>query len=239
MSTRPAIAITGGAKRIGAALSRYFAQQGYDIALHYNSSAALAHELKDEIEAMGVSCHLFQQDLMDTAMLPAFMAKLLHTMPNCQALINNASVFERASFQQTDEALFDRQFNANFKAPFFLSQAFATDGRQGAIINILDTEIVGSHGSHFAYLLSKKALAEFTTMAARALGPNVRVNAVCPGCILPSDQNEEAYEKKVEAVIPLRSHPGTDDVAQAVYWLVSQAHITGQLIFVDGGKHVL
>lgn len=234
---RPAVLITGGAKRVGAALSRYFARKGYDIALHHNGTPADA--VKAEIEALGAACHVFRYDLGDIAGLPGLMEKVLDKLPACNALINSASVFERADFMETDEALYDRQMAINLKAPFFLSQAFARRVGKGAIVNILDTDIVTHNTSHFAYLLSKKALGEMTVMAARSLGPGIRVNAVCPGCIMPSGENDEAYEKKMAAMIPARSHPDADEVAEAALWLLGQPHVTGQLIFVDGGKHAI
>jgi NAD(P)-dependent dehydrogenase (short-subunit alcohol dehydrogenase family) len=239
MTARPAILITGGAKRVGAALARFFSTNGYDIALHYHHSETEAKQLQQEIAANGSKCMLFRHDLADAAGLENLVGKVGASFPACSALINNASVFERGELMQTSEELFDRQFAINLKAPFFLTQAFAKQFKSGHIVNVLDTDIVHNQVSHFAYLMSKKSLADFTKMAARALGPDISVNAVCPGCILPSDQNEEAYEQKMQSVVPLKSHPDTDDVAQSVYWLLQQKHITGQLIFVDGGKHVL
>jgi NAD(P)-dependent dehydrogenase (short-subunit alcohol dehydrogenase family) len=235
---RPGVLITGGAKRIGHGLSHYFAQKGYDIALHYNSSADAAQALQKEINALGVSCQLFGHDLCDIGGIAPLLEKVHKAMPGCVGLINNASVFERGELMVTDEALFDRQMTVNLKAPFFLSQQFARYFK-GSVVNILDSDIVQNNISHFAYLLSKKSLGDFTQMAARALGPDVRVNAVCPGCILPSIENDTSYEEKMEAIIPLHSHPGVLEVAEAVYWLMQQQHITGQVIFVDGGKHVL
>jgi pteridine reductase len=239
MTARPAILITGGAKRVGAALARFFSARGYDIALHYHHSELEAKQLQQEITAGGSKCVLFRHDLADISGLEKLLGQVAASFPACGALINNASVFERGELMQTSEELFDRQFTINLKAPFFLTQAFARQFKTGHVINILDTDIVQNQVSHFAYLMSKKSLADFTQMAARALGPAITVNAVCPGCILPSDQNEEAYEQKLQSIVPLKSHPGTDDVGESVYWLLQQKHITGQLIFVDGGKHVL
>lgn len=239
MTARPAILITGGAKRVGAVLARFFSAKGYDIALHYNHSESEAKLLQQEIGKTGVKCMLFRHDLSDIAGFDTLLEKVALSFPECNALVNNASVFERGEFMQTSEELFDRQFAINLKAPFFLTQAFANRFKTGHVVNILDTDIVQNQVSHFAYLMSKKSLADFTKMAARSLGPSISINAVCPGCILPSDQNEEAYEQKMQSLVPLKSHPDAEDVAQAVYWLLQQRHITGQLIFVDGGKHVL
>jgi NAD(P)-dependent dehydrogenase (short-subunit alcohol dehydrogenase family) len=234
-----AVIITGGARRIGAALALHFAEHGYDIALHYNHSKKDAGKLQAQIKKRGVKCELFSHDLKNIKGIPALMKKIRAAMPHCVALINNASIFERAEFMKTDEALFDRQFAVNFKAPFFLTQAFAKTFGKGCVINMIDTDIAKVRVSHFAYLLSKKALADFTPMAARALGPKIRVNGVCPGCILPSSHNDKVYEKKMAAQIPLKGHPSLNELAEAVRWLTEQQHITAQVIYVDGGQHVL
>jgi pteridine reductase len=237
MSARPSILITGAARRVGAAMALYHARHGYDIALHYNHSDAT--QVQKAVEAAGASCQLFSHDLQDIAGIPAFMARVKSAMPTCVALVNNASIFEPANFMDTDEALFDRQFAVNFKAPFFLTQAFAKNFGTGCVINILDTDIVRNEPSHFAYLLSKKTLSEFTTMAARTLGPTLRVNAVAPGCMLPVNPADDSFERKMEQLVPMRSHPSLDELSEAVLWLIKQPRITGQTIFVDGGKHVL
>jgi len=239
MSKRPAILITGAARRVGAALALYFARYGYDIALHYNSSKADATKLKIKIEKLGAQCTLFHQDLSDIEALPRFMQDVRTYVRNCTALINNASIFERAEFMDTDEALFDRQFAVNFKAPFFLTQAFATTFGKGCVIHMLDTYIQQNEGSHFAYLLSKKTLAEFTTMAARALGPEIRVNGICPTIMLPSEYYDEAYMKNKAQLLPLKRLPVAEEVAAAAYWLCESKAITGQLLFPDGGHHLL
>ncbi len=238
MSDRAGVLITGGARRIGAELARQFAKHGYDIALHYHTSGGDALALKVEIEALGVACILFEHDMADIAGLDGFARHVKEAMPHCAVLVNNASVFERAPFMETDEALFDRQFTVNFKAPFFLTQAFARHFREGCVVNMLDTAVSKNRGSHFAYLLSKKALAEFTTMAARALGPNFCVNGVCPGIVLPSNDHDEGYMESLARNVPLMHNARPEEVAATALWLAEQKHITGQLVFVDGGEHV-
>ena len=234
-----AVLITGGARRVGAALAVHFASAGYDVALHYNASEAEAKQMQTECRALGVQCEIFQQDLTDFSSLPKLISQAKQTFPHLGVLINNASVFERSEFLDTDEALFDRQFDANLKAPFFLTQAFAKQVGQGSVVNIVDTDIVTTNGSHFAYLMSKKSLADFTAMAARALGPAIRVNAVAPGCMLPSNQNEEDHEEKMRKLVPMKSHPLLEELCDTVQWLSAQPHITGQMMYVDGGKHLL
>jgi len=236
---KKAAIITGGAKRIGAAIARHFASNGYDIALHYNTSKTEAVALQKEIRTPGVDCQLFQQDLQKIPSLDPLIQKIHATMPHCTALINNASLFERATFMETDEALFDRQFTANFKAPFFLSQSFARHFAKGSIINLLDTDIAHTQGSHFAYLLSKKSLAEFTMMAARALGPHIRVNGVCPGIMLPSNELDEAYIEKLSKSLPLGQVGLVEQAASSCLWLCENSFVTGQFLFCDGGQHLL
>jgi NAD(P)-dependent dehydrogenase (short-subunit alcohol dehydrogenase family) len=242
--TRPAVIITGGAKRVGAATALYFAEKGYDIALHYNSSANEAKALQSEIQKTGATCEIFTHDLSDISGLDALIKTIHAKMPHAHALINNASIFERCEFLETDEALFDRQFAINFKAPFFLTQSFAkTFGKNpsACVINILDTDIAQNQVSHFAYLLSKKTLADFTEMAAIALGKDIRVNGVCPGAMLPASESASclAHYDKMGKIVPLKKHPSLDDLSEAIYWLTQQKSITGQIINVDGGKHVL
>jgi len=103
----------------------------------------------------------------------------------------------------------------------------------------LDTDIAQNQISHFAYLLSKKTLADFTKMAARALGSDIRVNGVCPGAMLPYGENHDGYEEKIKQLVPLKNQPSLDELSEAVFWLVQQRSITGQIINIDGGKHVL
>ncbi len=239
---RGGVIITGGAKRVGAATALYFAQKNYDIALHYNNSVKDAEILQAQIKKLGVNCEIFAHDLRDTAGLETLLGSIHSKMPNCNILINNASVFERCEFLKTDESLFDRQFNINFKAPFFLTQHFENifgKNNNACVINILDTDIATNQISHFAYLLSKKTLADFTGMAAKALGSNIRVNAVCPGCMLPSPENYPGHDEKIRNMVPLKRNPGLDELSEAIFWLSQQKSITGQIINVDGGKHVL
>jgi len=236
---KKAVLITGGARRVGAVLALYFARQGYDVALHYNRSKTDAQKLQKQIKKLGRACELFPLNLKNTKNIPTLMAKVKKAMPYCTVLINNASIFERMEFLKTDEALFDRQMEVNFKAPFFVTQAFAKTFGKSVVINMLDTDIVETRGSHFAYLLSKKTLAEFTRMTARALGPIIRVNGVCPGPVLPSGELDDGYLERLAARIPLKKLAELEHIAVAAYALCENPSITGQFVFVDGGQHLL
>lgn len=238
MSGRGAVLITGAAQRVGAAMALHFAAAGYDVALHYNQSHSAAMRIQKDIEQLGVRCTLIRHDMTDIAGIPAFMREVRNLVPRCTTLVNNASVFDRASFMETGEAFLDHQFTVNFKAPFFVTQAFAREFSEGSVINMLDTDIASTQGSHFAYLLSKKALAEFTAMAARQLGPDIRVNGICPGILLPSNELDAAYIEKISKTLPQRRVGTLEEVVSAALWL-AQSSVTGQFIYVDGGQQLL
>lgn len=238
-SARKAVLITGAAKRVGAAIALHFAQAGWDVALHYHRSQTEAKNVAHSITSLGREALLLPADLQQSAEILPLIKRAKQALPQLCALVNNASVFTRQSFMQTNEALLAKQFAVNFVAPFFATQAFAAQVAHGTIVNLIDTDITRTHGSHFAYLLSKKSLAELTRMSARELGPNIRVNAVCPGVMLGSDELEVAYEEKMRELSPLKANATVEQTAQAVYFLTTQPGLTGQFLFVDGGKHVV
>ena len=228
--------VTGGAKRIGRAVAEALARAGYDVALHYHSSRAEAQELAGQIEALGRKCRLFPCDLGDMKAVSDLMPAVFEAFGDCNLLINNAAVFEAGGFMETDETNFDAHFNVNLKAPLLLSRAFAGLCKGGQIINILDSRVARMATDHFAYTLSKKALADMTKMAAKALAPTVRVNAVCPGLILSPEGQAEKFSRRMLERVPLGRTGSPEDVAKAVMFLVENEFITGQLLFVDGGE---
>lgn len=230
--------ITGGAKRIGRAVALSLAGKGYNIGLHYHSSQADAESAASDIRSKGVECELFQCDLSHSEKVAMLIPRVFDRFPECNLLVNNASVFQRARLMETDEALFDRHFNTNLKAPFFLSRDFARLCRKGHVINILDTKISRTLVEYFAYTLTKKALYEFTCMAAKELGPSIRVNGVSPGLILPSaDLRPEDFEKMGDRV-PLKTTGNPESIVSAIHFLIDNTFITGECIFVDGGEHL-
>ncbi|MBY0406366.1 MAG: SDR family oxidoreductase [Rickettsiales bacterium] len=233
-----AVLITGAAQRVGAGIALRFAKEGYDVALHYNASEAAAKKIQQEIQALGSACVLIRHDMRDIARIPEFLQNVKRQMPHCSALINNASIFERATFAETEEELFDRQMQVNFKAPVFLTQHFVRLFGKGCVINMLDSEITDTYGNHFAYLLAKKALAAFTEMAARQLGPHFRVNGICPGILLPSNELDINYINKLAPTLPMGQIASLDQVADAALFLCGSG-VTGQLLYIDGGQHLL
>ncbi len=231
--------VTGAAIRIGKEIAIALAYDGYNIALHYNTSAKEAKKTKSEIERLGVFCELFQADLNDRKTYAPLVKKVLAKFPDCNILINNASIFERANFAETDEDIFDRHMTINFKAPFFLSQAFAKKCRAGQIINILDNKITKDIGAFFAYLLSKKSLAAFNRMAARELAPNIRVNGIAIGTTGISKSLKAGDIEKKREILPMKEEVKIEHITRTLIDVINSRHLTGQCIFVDGGENLL
>lgn len=239
MSTaRGAALVTGGARRIGAAIARALAQHGYDVALHYRTSGESAERTARDIEDLGRQCRLFRCDLNDHDATSALIPRVREHFPTLSVLVNNASVFERAALRETGRDLFERHFNINFKAPLFLTQAFAEGCARGQIINILDTRVRRSDPHHAAYTLSKKALLELTRLAARELGPAIRVNGVAPGMILPPPGGVVEELERRSAGLPLKRIGDTANVVAAVLFLIDNPFVTGECVYVDGGEHL-
>lgn len=239
MSTNGTALITGGAKRLGRAIAIRLAELGFDIALHYNTSRGDAERVAGEIEAAGAGCDLFACDLSDGEAVLQLIGRVTHVFSDLSILVNNASIFERGPLLDTEPELFDRHFDINYRAPFFLTRDFARHRDQGLVINLVDTKISRNAGAYFAYTLTKKSLFEFTKMAAAQLGPKIRVNAVAPGLVLPPAGEDESYLAERAKSIPLQRHGDPAAVCNAIAYLVDNRFITGQCIYVDGGEHLL
>ena len=233
--------VTGCAKRIGRAIALALARKGYDIAIHYRHSHPEARSLSAQIQALGRSSHLYPADLTaDEAILNLLPRIKADNLP-LELLVNNASIYEPATIQETKLTLFDRHWAANFKAPFFLIRDFARLYQKGNIINIVDAAIAKNDSSYAAYSLSKKALGELTKMAALELAPAIRVNGICPGFILlpvgadPADLN---LADRIKQRVPLKQQGNVEPIQRALEYLLDNDFITGQLLLVDGGEHL-
>lgn len=234
--SRPAALVTGSAVRLGRAIALALAEAGYDIALHYNRSAAPAEATAAEIRAIGVDCAIFQQDLRRADGLDAFVAQVQAAFPRLSVLVNSASAYDSGTMAETDVATFDLQFDVNLRAPFFLTRAFAARVDAGCVINIVDNKVGFNQYAYAAYLLSKKALVALTQMAAQEFAPRVRINAVAPGVVLPATTRSQAYvDWRIEG-IPLKMQGEPRHITDAVLALIDNDFITGQMLVVDGGE---
>jgi NAD(P)-dependent dehydrogenase (short-subunit alcohol dehydrogenase family) len=235
-SPRPGALVTGGAVRLGRAIALALAGAGYDIALHYGRSAEAAEATAAEIRALGVACHPLSVDLADVAALPGLVEGARAALPNLSVLVNSASAYGQATIAATTAELFDQQLAVNLRAPFFLTQAFAAQLGAGHVINIIDNKVGFNQFQYAAYLLAKKSLVEFTRMAAVELAPNVRVNGVAPGVVLPAGTRSPEYIAWRVSGIPLRRQGETGDITGAILYLLGSAFVTGQILTVDGGE---
>jgi len=237
-TARQAALVTGGAVRLGRAIALALARQGFDIALHYHSSQAAAERTRAEIEQLGVACQIFQQDLARADRLAGLLASVRERFPGLTVLVNSASGYGQAAIRETTPELFDAQLAVNLRAPFFLTQAFARPGQRGNVINILDNKIGFNQYQYAAYLLAKKSLAEFTRMAALEFAPDIRVNGVAPGVVLPAKSRTQAYIDWRVQGIPLKMQGDTAHITRTISYILENDFVTGQIFVVDGGESV-
>ena len=241
MNPRGRIAlVTGGAVRIGRAIARALADAGAGVVIHYRGSHGAAREARDEIRARGGRAWTLRADLARDAAAEALVGRAARLAgAPVDILVNNAAVFHRDPLSRADGSALRSEFAVNLFAPLLLLRALAAQGRRGVAINLLDRRIEGLDVACGPYVLSKKALAEATRLAARAFAPRVRVNGVAPGAILPPPGRGPGYLKVRAGPVPLRRQCTPEDVAGAVLFLVRAEAVTGQIVFVDGGQHLL
>jgi hypothetical protein len=230
--------ITGAAKRIGRSVALSLANSGMNIVVHYNTSKQAALEVQGELKKTGVMAWLIQADLAIRPETETLIAKATEVAGTIDVLVNNASIFRpnRISEFSLDELDLNIQINA--LSPLILSRAFGGQTKGGAVINLLDTRVAGNDKKHAAYLLSKKMLLEMTRMLALELAPDIRVNAVAPGLILPPPGEDQSYLERMKHNLPLNAYGKLENVTEAVRFLVTNDFVTGQVIFVDGGRHL-
>ncbi|MDQ6618219.1 MAG: pteridine reductase [Pseudomonadota bacterium] len=238
------VLVTGGAKRVGAAVCRRLHAAGATLMLHYRASAGEARLLQAELNhARKDSVALIQADLLDLAKLPAIVEQTVQTFGHLDAIVNNASSFFQTPVGEIGPDDWEDLVGTNVRAPLFLSQAAAPALRasHGAIVNITDIHGERPLKNYVVYSVAKAALIGLTRSLARELAPEVRVNAVAPGPILwPDDDSfDELSRQRIISHTPLRREGSPDDIARAVLFLLADgSYVTGETIHVDGGRHI-
>jgi pteridine reductase len=238
------VLITGGAKRVGAAICRTLHAAGANLMLHYRASAGEARLLQAELNRTRVdSVALIQADLLEQKALPSLVEQTVQRFGHLDALVNNASSFYPSPVGEITSAVWDDLIGTNLRAPMFLSQAAAPALRksQGAIVNIVDIHAERPLKNYVVYSVAKAGLAALTRSLARELAPEVRVNAVAPGPILwPEDSSfDEVSRQRIISHTLLKREGAPDDIAKAVLFLLAEAtYVTGETIRVDGGRHI-
>ncbi len=231
--------VTGGARRIGEAVCRALARSGYSVALHYGTSGVAAEQTARRISKDGGICATFACDLADGHATEDLVPAVLEEFGRLDVLVNSASIFEKSTLAEGSLDVWDRHFAVNLKAPYILMRSFAHYAKQGSIVNILDTHVSRNKTTYAAYLLSKKTLGELTKMAAVEFAPRIRVNAVAPGIILPPGSQADGYLDRLARQVPLQRKGKVENIAHAVLFLLENDYVTGQVIFEDGGEHLI
>ncbi|MBU3724730.1 MAG: SDR family oxidoreductase [Burkholderiaceae bacterium] len=244
----PACLITGAATRIGAVLAQALANAGWDIALHYRHSGAKAQALAQSLQQTGRQAACFQADLSNAASVEALFDAAAECFPRLSCVVNNASQFEFDRPESASAQVLTSHYQTNLIAPVILTRCLhehlkpahrAGSDPLGVVIHLLDQKLTNPNPDFFSYTLSKAALLEATRLSAAAFAPVLRVVGVAPGITLPSaDQTEEEF-KRTHAMTPLGASSRPEEIAQAVVWLASARAVTGTMLLVDGGQHLM
>ncbi len=239
-AARPLALVTGGWRRIGAAIARALANAGYDLALHAHSETKFSADFTSELEALGAVVHPLTADLADAAAasrLPAEAMALAGRAPTL--LVNCAALFREDSAATVTASMLDEHFAVNLTAPVLLTRALAElAGDDAAVVHIVDQRVINPVPDQLSYTLSKQALHAAVRTLARSLAPRVRVNAVAPGLTLPTPDYTEEQWQRLTALMPLERLASPGEIADVVVFLAQARAVTGQTIFVDGGAHL-
>ncbi len=234
--------ITGGSVRIGRAIALCLAKSGYSIAIQYNQSHVEAVDLVSAITKSGGSAACFRASLAEHEEVEALIPEIAKAMGPLTCLVNNASHFADDRLPSLSAEGWRRHMAVNLEAPVFLAQAFAAqlpEGETGNIVNIVDQRVLRPNPQFFSYTLSKSALWTATEIMAQALAPRIRVNAIGPGPTLSSVYQSEAdFERECRAM-PLGHGTTPEEIADAVLFILGAHSMTGQMIALDGGQHLL
>lgn len=242
--------VTGGARRLGRAMALYLAGRGYDVAVHYASSAAEAAEVCAEGRALGRRMEALQADLLDDGASRALVGRAAAALGGpVSVLVNNASIFEYDTLGTATAESWERHLGSNLRAPFLLTQAFAAQApradRSGGepvaaalVVNMIDQRVLKLTPAFMTYTIAKYALWGFTQTAAQALAPDIRVNAIGPGPTLRGERQDAAHFARQRRATVLERGADEGDITAALGYLLDAKAVTGQLLCVDGGQHL-
>lgn len=228
--------VTGSAHRLGKAFALSLAKMGYSIALHYRGSADEAEKTVNEIRALGVDCIPIRADLTKPEKIDFLFSLVDEFKQPLKVVVNSAAVMPVGKADVLELKDWDSAIDLNLRAPFLISQHAAkrmTNG--GLIVNITDIGASKAWSRYPSYTVSKAGLESLTKILARAFAPNIRVNAIAPGLVLPSDVlNEETWNKLVDK-LPLKRAATLDELTSSLEFLIKNEYITGHTLVVDGG----
>lgn len=233
--------VTGAGIRLGRAFSIALAKEGVNIIAHYNQSAESAEETAHQVESLGVRAVVLGADFNDPESVENLIPEANQFFDQVQILINNAAIYLPGSGLETDRETWECQFRVNLQAPFLLIQSFARQlpsDQQGRIVNISDAQIIKNKIDHFAYQLTKTALVKMTRMFALELAPNITVNAIGLGIMLPLAGKDVDLEAYAEKKVPLLKTGSPEIAAQNALHLIKSEFTTGAFLRIDGGQYL-
>jgi NAD(P)-dependent dehydrogenase (short-subunit alcohol dehydrogenase family) len=235
------VLVTGAARRIGRAIALDLARHGWAVAVHCNRSEAEARAVVGRIEQDGGRAALVRADLVREAEVETLVPQAAAALGPLTCLVNNASTFELDLADTVTRASWDAHLEANLRAPFVLTQAFARqlpEGESGSVVNLLDQRVWNLTPYFVSYTVSKTGLWTLTRSLALALAPRIRVNAVGPGPALRSPRQTEADFARQCEMTPLRRGTSPEEICDAVRFILGAPALTGQMIVLDGGQHL-
>lgn len=235
------VLVTGGAKRIGAAIVRDLAAHGFAVAIHCNASCREADGVAADIVAAGGTAAVVAADLTRMDEAATLVARAAAEIGPIGLLVNSASLFERDSIDSFDWDVWDAHFAVHLKAPVLLARSFAAalpEEMGGMVVNVVDQRVLRPNPQFFSYTLSKSALWDATRTMAQALAPRIRVNAIGPGPTLPNlRQQRSDFDRQVSGLL-LQRGPALAEFGATIRYLVEAMSVTGQMIAIDGGQHL-
>jgi len=230
--------VTGAAQRIGRATALALADAGANVVVHYHRSAAESETLAQTIREAGTSAWTVAADLADEPAAAGLLDRAVEAAGPIDILVNNASIFPSDGLADVTPDALAANIQVHAWAPLVLSRGLAAQGRDGTVVNFLDARVVDYDRNHVAYHLSKRMLLSLTSMMALEFAPRIRVNAVAPGLILPPEGEDQTYLERHASTNPLNRYGSAAAVTDAVLFLVRNDFVTGQVVFVDGGRHL-
>lgn len=238
--TKPLALVTGGAQRLGRAFAFSLARMGYSIALHYRGSATEAMQTAKEIRALGVECLEIRADLTIPKKVDFLFSLVDEFNAPLEVVVNSAAIMPVGHPLELALRDWDSALDLNLRAPFLLAQQAAKRmGANGLIVNITDIGAQKVWSRYPSYTVSKAGLESLTKLLARALAPNIRVNAIAPGLVLPSDVVTPERWTKLITSLPLKRPAKLEEITSTLEFLIKNEYITGQTIVVDGGYSLI
>lgn len=240
--TQPLALVTGGVRRVGAAISARLAESGYTLALHGHSDAEPDPQLRSVLDVQSTEWHGFVadfQDLSTATILLAAVRERFGRVPDL--LVNSASVFGQDNLSDIDFETLEKHMSVNMMLPVLLTTELANlrpKGKRGCVVHILDQRVRNPNHDQLSYTLSKQALSESVKTLALTCADNLRVNGVAPGLTLTAGEYREDQISNIAELMPLGILPDPDEIAEAVLYLAQTKAVTGQTIYVDGGANL-